>query len=407
MNASEETALRQQEEGERQFGGELHSARRVTLVGLILDACLGVIKVLIGFLYNSYALVADGIHSFSDVVSDIMVLVLFQISREEPDEDHPYGHERFETLGAVLLGSILIALAGALAWEAVQRVMSTALSAPGWPVLLVALVAVLGKEWIYHYTLRVGRAIRSDLIVANAWHSRTDALSSIIVMLGASGAMFGFPWLDAAAACGIAVIVAKIGWRLAWDNIKELVDTAMPMEKQRHLREIAEATEGVRAVNAIKSRRMGSDFLLDINLQVDPQVSVSEGHEIGVRAEHRLLEAVPDVREVAFHIDAENEELQHAVHAAILPSRSAVAHQLEDRWRDLINFQNTCPPRLHYLSDEVSVELYLESRTAVNEDARNQQCLTCQLKSRTGDLPWIGDIKIWYADEFRTGPNRN
>lgn len=387
----------------KQPGQELRAARNVTLVGLVLDAVLGISKVVVGFLYNSYALIADGIHSFSDVASDIMVLVLFRISREEPDEDHPYGHERFETLGAVILGSVLIALAGALAWEALQRVWQSVHSIPGWPVLVVAVFAVLSKEWIYHYTLRVGRAVRSDLLVANAWHSRTDALSSIIVLIGASGAMLGYPWLDAVAACGIAVIVAKIGWHLAWDNVKELVDTAMPLEKQRHLREVAEATEGVESVNAIKSRRMGSDFLLDIHLQVDPQVSVSEGHEIGVRAEHRLLEAVPEVREVTFHIDAEDEALQESVHSAILPSRSSVAEELERRWGDLINFHNTCPPRLHYLADEVSVELFLESRDAINESAQDEQDLTHQLRTRTADLPWLGDIRIWYADEFGSG----
>lgn len=386
----------------KQPGQELRAARNVTLVGLVLDAVLGISKVVVGFLYNSYALIADGIHSFSDVASDIMVLVLFRISREEPDEDHPYGHERFETLGAVILGSVLIALAGALAWEALQRVWQSVHSIPGWPVLVVAVFAVLSKEWIYHYTLRVGRAVRSDLLVANAWHSRTDALSSIIVLIGASGAMLGYPWLDAVAACGIAVIVAKIGWHLAWDNVKELVDTAMPLEKQRHLREVAEATEGVESVNAIKSRRMGSDFLLDIHLQVDPQVSVSEGHEIGVRAEHRLLEAVPEVREVTFHIDAEDEALQESVHSAILPSRSSVAEELERRWGDLINFHNTCPPRLHYLADEVSVELFLESRDAINESAQDEQDLTHQLRTRTADLPWLGDIRIWYADEFHS-----
>ena len=386
----------------KQPGQELRAARNVTLVGLVLDAVLGISKVVVGFLYNSYALIADGIHSFSDVASDIMVLVLFRISREEPDEDHPYGHERFETLGAVILGSVLIALAGALAWEALQRVWQSVHSIPGWPVLVVAVFAVLSKEWIYHYTLRVGRAVRSDLLVANAWHSRTDALSSIIVLIGASGAMLGYPWLDAVAACGIAVIVAKIGWHLAWDNVKELVDTAMPLEKQRHLREVAEATEGVESVNAIKSRRMGSDFLLDIHLQVDPQVSVSEGHEIGVRAEHRLLEAVPEVREVTFHIDAEDEALQESVHSAILPSRSSVAEELERRWGDLINFHNTCPPRLHYLADEVSVELFLESRDAINESAQDEQDLTHQLRTRTADLTWLGEIRIWYADEFRS-----
>jgi len=395
MNATEDRSRTQPKQ-------ELRAARNVTLVGLLLDALLGISKVIVGFLYNSYALIADGIHSFSDVASDIMVLVLFRISREEPDEDHPYGHERFETLGAVILGSVLIALAGALAWESLQRVWQAVHSIPGWPVLVVAVFAVLSKEWIYRYTLRVGRAVRSDLLVANAWHSRTDALSSIIVLIGASGAMLGYPWLDAVAACGIAIIVANIGWHLAWDNVKELVDTAMPLEKQRHLREVAEATEGVESVNAIKSRRMGSDFLLDIHLQVDPQVSVSEGHEIGVRAEHRLLEAVPEVREVTFHIDAEDEALQESVHSAILPSRSSVAEELERRWGDLINFHNTCPPRLHYLADEVSVELFLESRDAINESAQDEQDLTHQLRTRTADLPWLGDIRIWYADEFNS-----
>lgn len=393
MNRPTPTIIRQPQK-------ELRAARKVTLIGLVLDALLGVSKVFVGFVYNSYALIADGIHSFSDVASDIMVLVLFRISREEPDEDHPYGHERFETLGAVILGSVLIAVAGALAWESVQRVWEEVADLPGWPVLVVAVAAVLSKEWIYHYTLRVGRLIRSDLLVANAWHSRTDALSSIIVLLGASGAMMGFPWLDAIAACVIALIVANIGWHLAWDNVKELVDTAMPLEKQRLLTQVANDTEGVKAVNRIKSRRMGSDFLLDIHLQVDPRVSVSEGHEIGVRAEHRILEAVPEVREVTFHIDAEDEDQQEAVHSTTLPSRSDVSEALHSRWGDLIDFTRAWSPRLHYLSDQISVELYLESRSAVRQEHRDESCcLTRQLADQAHDLPWLGKIRIWYADE--------
>ncbi len=393
MNRPDHTITRQPKQ-------ELRAARKVTLIGLVLDALLGISKVIVGFLYNSYALIADGIHSFSDVASDIMVLVLFRISREEPDEDHPYGHERFETLGAVILGSVLIAVAGALAWESVQRVWQEVLQLPGWPVLVVATAAVLSKEWIYHYTMRVGRQIRSDLLVANAWHSRTDAFSSIIVLLGASGAMMGFPWLDAVAACIIALIVANIGWHLAWDNVKELVDTAMPLEKQRLLTRVANETEGVKAVNRIKSRRMGSDFLLDIHLQVDPRVSVSEGHEIGVRAEHRILDAVPEVREVTFHIDAEAEAQQEAVHATTLPSRSDVSDALRERWGDLIDFKRAWAPRLHYLSDQVSVELYLESRDVVSQENRDDRCcLTRQLADKASDLPWLGKIRIWYADE--------
>jgi len=382
----------------QQSRNELKAARNVTLVGLALDALLGIGKVVVGFLYNSYALIADGIHSFSDVASDIMVLILFRISRQEPDEDHPYGHERFETLGAVIMGCVLIAIAGALAWESAQRILQSIYVVPGWPVLIVAGFAVLSKEWIYRYTLRVGKAVRSDLLIANAWHSRSDALSSVVVFIGASGAMLGFPWLDALAACAITFFIARIGWHLAWDNIKELVDTSMPVEKQRHLRKVAEGTEGVASVNAIKSRRMGSNFLLDIHLQVDPRVSVSEGHEIGVRAEHRILEAMPEIREVTFHIDAEDEALQETVHAAVLPSRSHVLEELERRLGGLVNFHNAHPTRLHYLAEEVSVELFLKSRTAINEAARDEQPLTSQLKSLTADLPWVGEIRVWYAD---------
>ncbi len=166
------------------LAGEKKAASRVTIIGMILDAVLGLIKVIAGALFHSQALLVDGIHSFTDVASDLVVLGVMRVSRKEPDQDHPYGHQRIETFGTLVLGSILIAVGAALAWENTLRLIEgKADIVPGWPVLLAAAVSVASKEWIYHYTRRVGLAIRSDLILANAWHSRSDALSSVVVLI--------------------------------------------------------------------------------------------------------------------------------------------------------------------------------------------------------------------------------
>jgi len=378
---------------------ESRAARKVTLVGLALNLVLGVAKVVVGLLYSSYALIADGIHSFSDVASDFMVLVLFRFSREAPDENHPYGHERFETIGTVVLGSLLMAVAGALAWDSLQRLFTGVLAIPGWPVLVVAAISLLSKEWIYRYTLRIGRMIRSDLLLANAWHSRTDALSSLVVLVGAAGAMMGFVWLDGIAAIIIAFIVGKIGWTLAWDNVKELVDTAMPPREQEELLELAESTEGVKRVNSVRSRRMGNEFLLDIHLQVDPRISVSEGHQVGIKATHRILEALPQVREVTFHIDAEDEGPAHDHSLPELPLRREVLEALKYRWRNLIDFDQVQPVRLHYLNEKISIELFLKGESAILAQRDQSDSLAHLLRHHATDLPWLGQIRVWFADQ--------
>src|SRR5690606_1252250 len=197
---------------------EKKAATRVTFIGMFLDAFLGIIKVIGGTLFNSQALLVDGIHSFTDVASDWVVLAVMRLSRKEPDADHPYGHQRIETLGTLVLGSILIAVGAALAWENILRLLTGEEQlVPGWPVLVAAAVSVAGKEWIYRYTRHVGMEIRSDLIIANAWHSRTDAFSSVVVLVSTIGAMLGFVWLDVVAAVVIAAIIVHIGWRFTWD----------------------------------------------------------------------------------------------------------------------------------------------------------------------------------------------
>jgi cation diffusion facilitator family transporter len=258
-----------------------HAVQRVTIIGAILDCLLGFSKIIIGHLSHSAGLVADGIHSLSDLLTDLMVIVILKFSGDEPDEEHPWGHAHFETLGTVLLGSILIAIAGAMIYDSTLSLFdSSELLIPEWPTLLVAAVSVAAKEWIFRYTLKVGKDTGSDLLVANAWHSRTDALSSIVVFVGIAGTMAGITWLDAIAAIIVAFIVGKIGWDLSWDSIKQLVGTSLPEEDSKRYQDIVMSIQGIISVHSFKSRAMGSKSILELHIQVGSDISASEGHHL-------------------------------------------------------------------------------------------------------------------------------
>lgn len=370
------------------LASEMKAASRVTIIGMILDAVLGVIKVISGALFNSQALIVDGIHSFSDVASDLVVLGVMKVSRQEPDQDHPYGHQRIETFGTLVLGSILIAVGAALAWDNTLRLLEGGIdTVPGWPVLVAAAVSVGSKEWIYRYTRHVGLRIRSDLIIANAWHSRTDAFSSVVVLVSTAGAMLGMVWLDVLAAVVIAAIIIHIGWKFTWDSVKELVDTGLSREDTEMLKTIARDTDGVRDVHELRSRRMGHDILLDIHLVVRPEISVSEGHQIGMRVVAGMRDALDNIRSINFHIDAENDEDQ-PVTSERLPSREEIRSILVAQLGALPHHSRL---RLHYLKNRVHLELFLE------EPEADTPFNAANIKARLGDYPWFGSVRVWVA----------
>jgi cation diffusion facilitator family transporter len=368
------------------LAGEMKAASRVTIIGMILDAVLGIIKVIGGALFHSQALLVDGIHSFTDVASDLVVLGVMKVSRQEPDDDHPYGHQRIETFGTLVLGSILIAVGAALAWENTLRLLEGGVdTVPGWPVLVAAAASVAGKEWIFRYTRHVGQKIRSDLIIANAWHSRTDAFSSVVVLVSTAGAMLGMVWLDVFAAVVIAGIIIHIGWKFTWDSVKELVDTGLSREDTEMLKSIARDTDGVRNVHELRSRRMGHDILLDIHLVVRPEISVSEGHQIGMQVVSGMRDALENIRDINFHIDAENDEDQPLT-SERLPSRGDIRSILAQHIGELPHHSRL---RLHYLKNKVHLELFLdehEDKTAFS---------SANIKEQLRDYPWFGSVRVW------------
>lgn len=367
--------------------------RNVTLVGSALDLTLGVLKMVFGYLANSQALIADGIHSLSDLATDFMVLFAAKHGSRDADESHPYGHGRFETLATVALGIALIIIAVGIAWDAIGRLFNPeALLQPGVWALVIAAVSVFSKEWIYHYTMRVARKLKSSMLRANAWHSRSDAISSIVVVIGVGGTMAGLEYLDAVAAVLVGAMVAKIGWDLAWQSVHELVDTALDPERVEAIRREILSVGGVRELHLLRTRMMGGDALVDVHVLVDPKLSVSEGHYIGEKVREHLINRIDEVSDVMVHVDPEDDEKMKP--SLGLPPRSWVLGQLEQRWQGLPIAAKIERISLHYLDGKLDIEVCLPaSALPANETGEAELRSLCRVVE---DLAEIRGVVVYF-----------
>lgn len=369
------------------------AVRKVTLIGSAVDFTLGVVKIAAGWLANSQALIADGIHSFSDLLTDFFVLYAAKHAHKAADQAHPYGHGRIETLATVGLGLTLIAVACGIAYDSIRRInQPEILLEPGALALAVAVVSILSKEWVYRYTLAAGRRLRSDMLLANAWHSRTDAISSIVVVIGITGAMYGHPLLDAIAAIAVAAMIAKIGFSMARTSSAELIDTALDQDKVNDIRTHINAVKGVRSVHMLRSRKSAGDAFVDVHIQVDPRLSVSEGHQIGDAVRRRLLDSVDVVSDVTVHIDPENDEVDSPCDD--LPHREKVIAALKLCWPQLpaTAVENVT---LHYLAGKIRIELDLP--IALLRDTEHARILVDELKRAAATLPYAGTIQVRFT----------
>jgi cation diffusion facilitator family transporter len=366
------------------------AVRKVTLIGSLVDFLLGVVKILVGWAAHSQALVADGIHSLSDLATDFVVLYAAKHSHREADEAQPYGHGRIETLTTVGLGITLLGVAFGIGYDAVRRMNDTELLLhPGALALVVASVSVIAKEIIYQYTKRAALKLRSNMLMANAWHSRSDAVSSIVVVLGVAGAMMGYPYLDAVAAIAVAVMIAKIGFELIRSSTKELIDTALEPEVVENIRKEILDVDGVRALHMLRSRRSGGDALVDLHVQVDPRISVSEGHQIGDTVRRRLLERVDEVTDVTVHIDPEDDELESPCDR--LPLRGDLVKRLQRQWADL-EAVDAEQVTLHYLRGKLQIDLTLP--LAVLDEHPDIRTLILGIERAAKQLPEVDSVRV-------------
>ena len=364
--------------------------RKVTLIGSLVDFLLGVAKILVGWLAHSQALIADGLHSLSDLATDFVVLYAAKHAHREADEDHPYGHGRIETLATVGLGITLIAVAFGIGYDATRRMNEPdLLLAPGMLALAVAFVSVIAKEIIYQYTRKAALKLRSNMLMANAWHSRSDAISSIVVVFGVGGAMMGYSYLDAVAAIAVAVMIAKIGFDLVRASTKELIDTALEPEVVDAIRKEISKVDGVRALHMLRSRRSGGDALVDLHVQVDPCISVSEGHQIGDTVRRRLMDRVDEVTDVTVHIDPEDDEQESL--SDKLPLRRDLIGALQRQWADIedVDAENIT---LHYLRGKLSIDLELP--LSVLETVPDTRELIDKIEQAAKELPEVDSVQV-------------
>lgn len=363
--------------------------QRVALVGALVNLVLSAVKLLAGVLANSAALVADGIHSLSDLVSDGLVWFAAHHARHGPDEEHPYGHGRFETAATLGLGILLVLVALGILWDAVADAFHHQQPVPGSLAIWAAVFSILANEALYWYTLVVAKRIRSDMLRANAWHHRTDAVSSVVVLIGVGGAMLGWPYLDSLAAVVVGAMVAKIGWDLGWDAMQELVDAALDEQTVQHATEVILEIDGVRSVHMLRTRRHGHEAAADVHVQVAPRLSVSEGHMISQAVEDQLKQSVDEITDVTVHIDPENDEAASTCEG--LPLRNEAIAELQTRVPTLLDGADV---RLHYLAGKIDLELVLPLEDF--ETREHTLALRDSALEALADLPWSGQVTILY-----------
>ena len=279
--------------------------RKVTWVGLLANVLLAGFKFLAGIIGSSQALVADAIHSLTDLTTDIAVIAGSHYWSRPPDESHPYGHQRMETLVTVFIGIVLAVAGIGVGWKAISTLHAKHVSSPGWIAVLAALVSIICKEAIYRWTATVGRRVKSSALAANAWHHRTDAISSVPVLIAVAGARVFPSWsfLDHVGAAVVSILILYASIKIMWPGLSELIDVGAPTEIRKRIRASALKNEGVLQVHDIRTRYVSSSIQVDLHIVVEGSITVREGHDIADNVKHRIITEIQEVLDVIIHVD--------------------------------------------------------------------------------------------------------
>ena len=349
---------------------------KASYVGATVNVFQAAIKISFGILFQSAALIADGIHSLSDLLSDVLVIIAVRLGSREADHEHPYGHRRFETIATVLLGVSLIAIAGGISWSVIDRISNPEnLPNPNPLGLAIAGTSIILNEWLYHYTKSIAKKTRSKLLMANAWHQRSDAISSVVVLFGIGAVMLGYPLADAIAAILVALMVAKIGLNLILNSIKELVDTSLPPKLLKEIRTTIMAIDGVEGIHLLRSRQMGEDALIDAHIIVDPRITVSEGHTISDIVRDELISCFDDVIDVLVHVDPEDDE---ALYESNKPLTRIEVQTILNEYLAIVKTAID-DFRIHYLNGQIEVEVILPFALSRDPELLASLSKQCQL----------------------------
>lgn len=329
--------------------------KKVTLVSVAVNLSLSILQISVGWFGKSQALLADGLHTLSDLLSDFLVLWANRHGSAAADDQHPYGHRRIETAATLVLGAALMGIGVTMMWNGVMRLQTQQnFQTVHVATLLIAVITLISKESLYHYLMGAAKKLNSHMLAANAWHTRADAATSLVGAIGIAGNLLGYTFMDALAAVAVSFMIARMGWKLGYEALAELIDTGLDEEQVAAIRQTLLETPGVRGLHELRTRRMGERALVDAHVLVDPRISVSEGHYIAEHARGRVLRK-HNAQDVLVHIDPEDDStLPLNIN---LPSREILLTHLNQRLDNKMS--DTFTVILHYLEGRAEADIFV------------------------------------------------
>ena len=332
-------------------------ANRCTWTSVFVNIVLTITQVVAGIFSHSQSLIADGVHSLSDLISDFLVLIASHHSKTPADDDHPYGHGRIETAASLVLGAILVLTGIGIMYGAAIKLENIGNLPPVTSLALwTAGLALIAKEGLFRYMLHVGEQLRSPMLIENAWHARSDAASSLVVAIGIAANMMGFIYADALAAIVVGFMIVRMGFVFVWEAFQELIDAGLSFEEVASIRQTLMDTQGVENVHELRTRKMAHRVLVDAHILVDSKISVSEGHSIAERARKRVIDSHESVNDVLVHVDTEDDGADGDDIKIDLPSRDELTKALSAILEGL-----PAPEQVtfHYLAGKVEADVLM------------------------------------------------
>ena len=361
---------------------------RVTWIGAIANLVLALIKLAAGIAGRSEALIADAAHSLSDLLSDFVVLVSLKIAKRPIDEERPYGYGRVETVGTGILGIILIGAGIGIFWDAISTIRGGVEHAPTYTAFIGAVISIIAKEMMYQYTVKVGKRIHSPSVIANAWHHRSDAFSSIATSVGIAAAMFGWPIFDPLAAIIVTGLIIKTGWGISKESFMDIIDTSVKKEVRHRIISAALEPDGATSYHDLKTRKTGSEILVDIHIEVDPLMDVTRAHVIADEVKYTIIQNVNNVADVLVHIDPEGE-----YDRTTSPTpKTGIIEDIAQAAADIEGILSCRNIRVHHAGDDLiaSIQITLEPDLKIRDGYQR----VAALKQKLMDIERIIDVII-------------
>lgn len=364
------------------------TTNKVIFVGAITNVMLALIKIIIGWAGSSHALLADGVHSASDLITDVIVFFAALYGRKKADAAHPYGHRRIETIATIAIAGSLLAVAFGLIYDASLALQQQEGIQQPYLVLMVCLISIVANEWLFQYTKQYALQLKQDLLMANAWHHRSDAASSIVVLIGVLGSILGFNYFDACAALIVGLMIIHMGLKIGWQGVKELIDTSVEQTVLNDIQQKILQVSGVVGLHQLRGRNMASDIILDVHIMVGNDITVSEGHYIGHDVRNKIMQQFSQVKDIIVHIDPEDDAVGFDINS--FRDRASIM-------QDLIDLSLPAQPLvqkidIHYLGKNTSLDIYF----VINDSKHNIDIINQYQHSIILHLPYISKVNVLY-----------